>query len=375
MSALQGRGFPRNGGGAWPPEGFDLQRFAGERTLPATQRRRQQARERGQVARSGELAGAAGFLAAAVALRVLAPAPARAFALWAKGLWGGLRPRGLGAGAAGSLLLTAGHLGAALLLPVAGLAAIVAILAGVAQTGFSFSAGGITPDFTRLDPLRGLQRLFSRQALFELLKSALKWVAVAGVAYGPSRAMVERAVADGLGAISAAGLLWRTVETVLLRTGLVLLVAGVADFAFQRYTTDQSLRMTLQEVRDETRVNEGDPALRARRRRRARELARRRMLGDVRRADVVLANPTHYAVALRYAPEQMAAPVVVAKGVDLLALRIRELAAVAGVPVVENPPLARSLYGGVAVGAAIPAALYQAVAEVLAFVWRVRGRA
>jgi flagellar biosynthetic protein FlhB len=361
--------------GAGCPPGFDLQRFAGERTLPATQRRRQQARERGQVARSGELAGAAGFLAAAVALRVLAPAPARTFALWAKGLWGGLRPRGLGAGAAGALLLRAGHLGAALLLPVAGLAALVAIVAGVAQTGFSFSTAGITPDFTRLDPLRGLQRLFSRQALFELLKSALKWVAVAGVAYGPCRAMVERAVADGLGAVAAAGLLWRTVETVLLRTGLVLLVAGVADFAFQRYTTDQSLLMTLQEVRDETRVNEGDPALRARRRRRARELARRRMLGDVRRADVVLANPTHYAVALRYAPEQMAAPVVVAKGVDHLALRIRALAAVAGVPVVENAPLARSLYGGVAVGAAIPAALYQAVAEVLAFVWRVRGRA
>ncbi len=355
-------------------EPFDLQRFAGERTLPATPRKRQKARDRGQLGKSAELAGAAGLMAAALALRFVAVGAAQAYAAWASALWGHLPGAGLDQGGAGALLITAVRSAAAFALPVLATPMLAAAFVGAAQTGAAFAPSALAPDFSRVNPLQGLQRMFSRRSLVELAKSLLKFLAVAAVAVNPCLHLVQQAAAGSLGLAAVAGLTLSTSETVLLRTGLVLLLAGVADLFYQRYETDVTLRMTSQELREETRESEGDPALRARRRRRAREMSRRRMLADVRRADVVLANPTHYAVALRYDPERMAAPAVVAKGVDFMAGRIRAVAAAAGVPIVENPPLARSLYAGVKVGQAIPAGLYQAVAEVLAFVWRVRGR-
>ena len=356
------------------PWSFDLQRFAGERVLPATPRRRQKAREQGQVARSAELGGAVGSLAAAAALRVTAPSSAAAFAGWAAGLWGHLPSGALDIQGVGAISAGATRVVLVAMAPVLLAAALATAAAGIAQTGFVFSTTGLSPSLARLNPAQGVARIFSRRALVELAKSLVKVGAVVAVAFGPCRDLVAQATGGALSLVPLAALTLRTAETLLLRTGVVLLVAGVGDLFYQRYELDAQLRMTPQEVREETRESEGDPAMRARRRRRARELSRRRMLADVRLADVVLTNPTHYAVALRYDPARMAAPVVVAKGVDSLAERIRALARAAGVLVVENPPLARSLYAGVKVGTAVPAALYQAVAEVLAFVWRVRGR-
>jgi flagellar biosynthetic protein FlhB len=152
------------------------------------------------------------------------------------------------------------------------------------------------------------------------------------------------------------------------------LAIAAADVLYQRWELDRTLRMTREELREEQRETEGDPTVRALRRRRQRELARRRMMAEVRRADVVITNPTHYAVALRYDPARMRAPVVVAKGRSLLAERIKAVAAAAEVVITENPPLARELYRAVPIGRPIPPALYQAVAEVLAFVWRVKRR-
>lgn len=353
---------------------FELQRFAGERTLPATPRRRQKARERGQVGRSAELAGAAGLLAGAAVLRLGGAGAGATYAGWATGIWGHLPAGGLDASSAGSLLLAAGRASLAVAVPVMAASLAVTVFAGIAQTGLAFTPSALAPDLSRINPLQGLQRIFSRRALVELAKSLLKFLAVGALAVGPCLTLVREADAGTLGLPAIAVLTLGTAEAVLLRAAVVLLVAGLADFFYQRLETDVALRMTAQEVREEVREAEGDPALRARRRRRAREMARRRMLGDVPRSDVVLTNPTHYAVALRYDPEHMAAPVVAAKGADYMAERIRAVAAAAGVPIIENPPLARSLYAGVKVGGAIPAALYQAVAEVLAFVWRVRGR-
>lgn len=362
-----------NGGGT-PAPFFDLQRFAGERTLPATPRRRQKARERGQVGRSAELAGAAGLMAAAVVVRLVAQRSGASYAGYAAGLWGHLPAAGLSGADAGALLRSAAGAGLTLGLPVMGAALLVTLLAGVAQTGLLFTPAALAPDLSRINPLQGVQRLVSRRALVELAKSLLKLVAVSALSAGPVLALVHEVARGDVALPAVASLTLGTAQTLMLRAAGVLLLSGVADFFYQRLENETSLRMTTEDVRQEVRETDGDPQLRAGRRRRARELARRRMLSDVARADVVLTNPTHYAVALRYDAEQMAAPVVVAKGRDFLAERIRAIASGAGVPIVENPPLARSLYGGVKVGAPIPAALYQAVAEVLAFVWRVRGR-
>ena len=353
---------------------FELQRFAGERTLPATPRRRQRAREQGQIAHSSDLSAAVGFLAAAAALAVRGPASFGSLAGWAQSFWG-QAPSGdldvqgvmaLCAAGARVLVLTAGPI----LVAAAGAAAAV----GAAQTGFAFSLQPLMPSFARLNPVEGLTRLFSRRALVELAKALLKVGAIALLVYGPSRGLLEQIVSGGLGAPAAASLAFAACRTVLLRAGVVLLAAGAADFFYQRSETDTALRMSREEARQELRESEGDPALRLRRRRRARELTRRRMLTEVRRADVVVANPTHVAVALRYDSARMASPQVVAKGVDLMAERIKAVARAAGVLIVENAPLARSLNSAVKVGQYIPASLYKAVAEVLAFVWRVRGR-
>ncbi len=354
---------------------FDLQRFAGDRVLPATQRQRQRARERGSVARSTDLSGGLALLAAAGAMAIAAPAGVEAYGSWAAGVWGGLRPVPLGAGGAVALGLAGLRQAAGVAAPVLGAALAVGTLAAAAQTGFLFSGAALAPKFERIDPSQGLRRIFSRRSAVEFSKSLVKVAAVLGVAWGPTRRLVVRLATGTVTLPQAAHLTFAAAVGVSLRAAVALAAIGAADYFYQRYEHDQTLRMTRQQVRDEGRETEGDPLLRSARRRRQRELARRRMLADVRLADVVLANPTHVAVALRYDPEQMAAPTVVAKGVESMAERIKAVARSAGVPVVENPPLARALHQGVSVGRQVPAALYQAVAEVLAFVWRVRGRA
>jgi flagellar biosynthetic protein FlhB len=353
---------------------FDLQRFAGERTLPATPRRRQRARGEGRVAASADLTAAAAFAAAAAVLEAGGGRAAGVFAGWAGTVWGGPPPAALGVQgveAVGAQALRA--LGGAAGPPLAA-AAGAALLCGIAQTGFAFTLRPLQPDLGRISPLGGLQRMLSRRALVEAGKAALKLGALGLVVYGPARGLLAELQAGGIAAPAAAALSYHAACTVLLRAAAVLGAAGAADFAYRRYELEQQLRMTREEAREEQRETDGDPAMRGRRRRRARELARRRMLVEVRRADVVVTNPTHLAVALRYDSARMPAPQVVAKGAELMAERIRAVARASGVLIVENPPLARSLYAGVAVGAHIPPTLYRAAAEVLAYVWRVRGR-
>lgn len=353
---------------------MDLQRFAGERTLPATPRHRQKARERGQVARSTDLSAAAGFLSASAVLAVGARAGSGAFAGWAVGLWGTPPPPDLSIGGAMTVLTSGLWAFARLAGPPLGAAAAGTLAAGVAQTGFVLSLRPLAPDLTHLDPVQGLRRMFSRRALVELAKAAVKLGAICGLVWVPADHLVLVLLGGGLNPGAAAALTYGAAQAILLRGGLLLLAVGAADYFYQRSELDATLRMTQQEVRQEVRESEGDPAVRARRRRRQRELSRRRMLADVRHADVVVANPTHFAVALRYDGRTMAAPVVVAKGTDFMAERIKAIARAANVLIVENPPLARSLHAASKVGQHVPAALYKAVAEVLAYVWRVRGR-
>jgi flagellar biosynthetic protein FlhB len=342
-----------------------------ERTEPASTRRLEQAREEGNVPQSREL----------MAFMVLA---AGAGVFWVLGGWlsqraSGLLRQGLSFSREAAFD-TALMKGSALSLTVdafviAGPVFLLAIVAAVV-TPFMIGGGVISPkafqlDLNRMDPIKGLGRMFSWQSVAELVKAVLKALLIGGVLYWVVRHEQDRLFA----------LLGQPIETALISFARVLLysflalVGGLAiiaaiDVPFQLWQYHDRLKMTYEELKREARESEGDPHLKARIRSQQRELARSRMMSAVPRADVVVTNPTHFAVALKYESGTMGAPTVVAKGMNLIAQRIRELAGENQVPVLEAPPLARALYRHTDVGEQIPAPLYTAVAEVMAYVYQ-----
>lgn len=344
-----------------------------ERTEKATPKRREDARKKGQLARRPELAGAVAFLSALVTLRALADALlARAAHVFTSGI------EHVRAGQPLSLLLLHQWLveavtNIALLALPAVAAALVAGLAGnFVQGGFMFTPGAFAVRSERFNPVENLKRIFSPNSAVEFLKSLLVisgivltcWEAVKR-ALGEMSALVGTPAPQILCAVGAAAydLGWRA--------GAVVFLAAALDYGYGWYKHEKSLRMTKQEVKDEYRQQEGDPTVKGQRRRAARALLQKH-LSAVKRADVVITNPTHFAVALRYDRTCEAAPVVVAKGADFMAQRIRELAREHKVAVVENPPLARALFRAVDVGKMIPPEFFRAVAELLAYVYRQR---
>ncbi len=262
-----------------------------------------------------------------------------------------------------------------LLLPFLGLNLLVALATGFAQRGFSFSAKPLQPKFERLNPAQGFKRLFSARSIVELIKSLAKFALLAWIAYvvlEPRIPLLLDTLKLPLG--QSLDIFQSAVFALYRNVMLAMLVLGVADFAWQRSSWEKSIRMTKQEVKDEMKDTEGTPEIKQRQRAIMMAVARRRMLAEVPKATVVVTNPTHVAVALRY-DEKTSAPVCVAKGLDHLALKIREKARATGVPILERPDLARALYKTVKLEQPIPRDLYQAVAQVLAFVYRLRGAA
>ncbi|MEL5847811.1 MAG: flagellar biosynthesis protein FlhB [Candidatus Igneacidithiobacillus chanchocoensis] len=259
------------------------------------------------------------------------------------------------------------------LLPFLLLLMLVVLAAGMALGGWNFSSKALVPDFSHLNPLTGLQRLVSRHALLELVKAVLKAVVIGGIGitlvYAQRRALLRLIAEDPLAAVhhlfSMLGLLF-----LFMAASTLLIVAF--DVPFQLWTYNEKLKMTDQEVRDEMKEQEGNPEVKRRIRSLQREMSRRRMMAAVPKATVVVTNPTHYAVALRYDEGKDAAPVVLAKGADELAAKIRELAREHRIPLVEAPPLARALYHHVELDRPIPAVLYRAVAELLAYLYQLR---
>jgi flagellar biosynthetic protein FlhB len=257
--------------------------------------------------------------------------------------------------------------------PIMGVAMLAGCVSSLAQTGLLFTPEAIMPKLDRINPLEGLKRIFSRRGLVELLKTVLK-VGLAGyIAYAAIRPnlyifprLMDMALPDAVAAVANLG------STIVLRVGMFLLVLAVADYIFQYTEHMKSLRMTKQEVRDEMREHEGDPQIKGRMRQRRRQFAMQRMMQQVPKADVVITNPTHFAVALKYELKKDKAPVLLAKGVDEIALRIRQIAGDNDIIIYEDPLLAQTLYKTVEVGHAIPESLYEAVANVLAFVYKLR---
>ena len=342
-----------------------------ERTESPSDRRIEQAREEGQVPQSRELAAFLVLLFSVVGFATMGD--------WLSGHATGILRRGLSFGhqeAFGADAMTSAFASlsteALLLAAPLFLLCIAAALATPFLLGaWVFSPKALSLDFSRLDPHKGLGRIFSVQGIGELVKAVLKALLIGAIVYGLVRHEQEELFA----------LLGQPLETSLvsfmhlLRFSALMLVVGVAliaaiDVPFQLWQYYSKLRMTKQEQRDESKESEGDPQVKARIRSQQREMARRRMMSEVPKADVVVTNPTHYAIALKYDAKNMAAPVVVAKGMNLIAQKIRELAQEHAVPLIEAPPLARALYRHSDIGDQIPAALYTAVAEVMAYVYQ-----
>ena len=250
---------------------------------------------------------------------------------------------------------------------------IAGVLANVFQTGFLFTTKPIMPKLEKINPIKGFKRLFSAKTIIEGIKMTLKVAVAFGVGYylflGFLNEIPKLALMTVLEQIR-----WFSQKAVILIFSMmaVFLVFALIDFIYQRYSYKKSLRMSKQEIKDEFKQTEGNPEIKAKIRQLQREMSKKRMMAEVPKADVVITNPTHYAVAIRYDKEKEEAPRVIAKGIDNLALKIKEIAREAGVMIVENRPLARELYKSVEIEEIIPPKLYQAVAEVLAFVYKAK---
>lgn len=344
-----------------------------DRSERATPRRRQQARERGQVVRSRELPSALTLLAVALLLR------------WGQSgwvsIWRDLLRHLLAATAHGDLRsLTASVNWTAWgavrwAAPPLALAWCISAFGLLAQGGFVLSPLALEPNWSRLNPVNNMSRIFSIAGLTPLLKSLIPLGFLVYLSYTiMTREWLQLIHSSHMGLLAALVWLFGILYEFAWKGGMVLLIWSVVDYALQRWNYERSLRMTRQEIKDEYKNLEGNPQTRMRIRRRQREMRRKTMVRQVARATVVITNPDEFAVALEYLPEKMAAPVVLAKGRGLLAQIIKREARWHEVPVIENPPLAQALYRTVEVGGTIPAKLYTAVAEVLAFIYRAQSR-
>jgi flagellar biosynthetic protein FlhB len=346
-----------------------------EKTEQATPKRRGEARKKGQVAKSREIPSVMVMMAGFSVLYVLSShifqelrmvmvrlfnqmgtfyiQPANIQALLGEVLW--------------SFFL--------ILSPILIAVFAVAILSNFVQVGFLFSWESVQPDLMKLNPLKGLSRLFSKQSLVELLKAIFKCLIIGGVAFSTIRnelpqilTLLDQPV-DSILRYAALTSFW-----LFFKAALVIVALAALDYVFQRWSFEKSLRMTKQEIKEEFKQTEGDPLIKSRIRSIQRDLARKRMMAEVPKADVIITNPIHLAVALHYHGQEMKAPKVLAKGAGLIAEKIKEIGRAHKIPIMENKPLAQILYKTIDLGETIPSALYQAVAEILAYVYRLKNK-
>lgn len=345
------------------------------RTEKPTPRKLREARRKGQVPRSRDLAHALSLGAVVLALAWAGgPAIETLLGVLREGIGrAGHTPLGdVHPGELTALALSGGGWIAVVVGPIALAAAIASVAAHTAQGGLVLAPGALQFDVTKLSPTRNLKRLSWTHAGPELLKAAIGVAAVVTIAWpivsGLTDDVPRLARVTPHAAVSAG---WDEMLRLLKRVVIAFVAIGAADFGVHRWRHMSSLKMTKQEVREDAKATDGNPEIKARVRRVQREMVRRRMLAAVPKATVVVTNPTHYAVALEYR-RGMAAPQVVAKGRGYLAARIKDIAREHGIPTIENVPLAQALYKGVEVGDAIPGALFEAVAEVLAYLIRLK---
>ena len=346
-----------------------------EKTEKATPKRREEARRKGQVAKSRELASVAVLGMGLITLY----------------FYGGWLTEQLGQQLSSSMtgFAVQAHLDADMvgwglqaainylhfILPLMVALVIAAILTNLLQVGFLFSTELITPKWSKLDPVQGAKRLVSLHALAELAKSLGKIIVVGLVAFYTLKGELHHLLPlTDMSCVQISVYVGSTMVKIMQRGFWAMLILALLDYLYQRWEFERNLKMTKQEVKEEYKQTEGDPQVKARIRSLQRTMARKRMMAEVPKADVIITNPHHLAVALRYDAASMQAPTVVAKGAGFLAQRIKNLALQHKVPVVEDKPLAQNLYRSVDIDEEIPAALYRAVAEILAHVYRLKGK-
>jgi flagellar biosynthetic protein FlhB len=349
----------------------------GERTEDATPKKRREAREEGNIARSTDAANAILLLGAILVLASsMKPFLGTLAALLEKSLAGDHIGSGVRTEDVAPLVLPMAIEGAWAALPILVGATALAILAHLWQVGFLITTKTLEPKFERIDPIKGFGRLFGAQGAIKTAMDILKVALVGWIAWSLAVGVLPQIVAlpefgvlRGFEEIGTIGL------NLAVQIGAALLVLGIADYAIQRFKHERDLRMTKQQVKEEFKESDGNPEVKRRRMQIARQLAMQRLQTVVPKADVIVTNPEHISVAIQYDPATMQAPRIVAMGADHLAMRIRQIATKHGVPIVERKPLARALYANAKVGQEIPADHYKAVAEILAYVYQLKGKA
>jgi flagellar biosynthetic protein FlhB len=344
-----------------------------EKTEQATSKRKQDAREKGQVAKSRELASVAVLGACLIYFYFGASAMANRMMDLMKLYFRQSGQLSISIDSLQFFLFDLAFQISTLLIPFLLVAFIAGFVVNILQVGFLFSWEAITPKFSKIDPIKGFQRLFSLRSLEEFFKVILKIAIVGIVAYltikGESRMIVPLIDLNAIDIISYIG---KVSFKILYTTCLVLVILAILDYAYQKWEHERSLKMSKQEIKEENKQTEGDPLIKGRIKRLQREIARKRMMAAVPKADVVITNPTHFAVAIHYEPETMNAPRVIAKGAGFIAEKIKEIARNNGVPIVENKAVAQVLYKMVTVEQTIPENLYKAIAEILAYVYSLK---
>ena len=352
------------------PQGSDQ-----EKTEQATPKRLQEMREKGQVAKSREVPSAAILIASLLIFYFLGSAMIKDLMELMEWSFANSARFELQSGNFNWMLLELFRKGLKIVTPLFVALMAVGLLSNIAQVGFLFSTKAIAPKFSKLDPLKGFGRMVSKQALVELIKSLFKVAVVGCVTYFTVKDELDQIIPLMDKEIwSIMTYIGSVCFKILLRTCWVLIVLAVIDYVFQKWDYMQEAKMTKQEVKDEFKQREGDPLIKSRVRQAQREMAKRRMMEAVPKADVVITNPTHLAIALEYNTQNMSAPQLTAKGSRLMAERIKAIAQENNIPIVENKPLARALFKGVEIGQEIPAIFYKAVAEVLSYVYQLKNK-
>ena len=363
---------------------LDLQLFAkegpgGEKTEPATDKKLDDARKEGQVAKSNELTQSITLFAFFIALKIWAGNCGTNFLEMFSGIYNRMSELTTLVDGEMSTKDFASLISFVLLrilwtvLPFFAVAVAVAFIVDVMQVKWKPTAKPLAPKASKLNPIKGFSKIFSKEKLVELLKSVLKFALIGYIAYTTLKDQFATLFLLYDMELKAAFLTFGNIAINMgVKMSAFYLVIGFADYLYQKWKFSEDMKMTKQEVKDEWKNTEGDPQVKGKQRQRMQEASRRRMMQNVPSADVVITNPTHFAVAIKYEPEVMDAPYVVAKGEDFLAARIKDKAREAGVEIVENKPLARMLYYNVDLGEAIPPELYQTVAEILAVIYNAR---
>ena len=363
---------------------YNLQWFAkdgpgGEKTEQPTAKRKRDTRNKGKVAKSKELSAAIDLVVLFLVLRIFVSTMGESFMNVFRYVYyripdflsmnsADLSSRAIQSFFAGIFLQML-----IIIAPFLIFGVTVNLLVNIKQVGWKITTAPLRPNFSKFNPINGFKRFFSKDSVVALLKAFIKLRVAAYVAYSSIRDEVDDIfILYDIPLMQAVALCGTVIINTGTRIGFVYLIVGIADYFYQKYRFNEELKMTKQEVKDEYKTTEGNPEIKGKQRQRMREASRRRMMRDVPRADVVITNPTHLAVAIKYEPETHRAPVVLAKGEDYVAMKIRELANENKIEIVENKPLARMLYANVDIGEEIPPELYQAVAEILAMVYNSR---